>query len=173
VVFPLGLIRAIIRDGTIEYSLCRVRVESEYMKSQVEPEYEYRSAVLEYKSEYNTVVLESRTRVRVQDSSPPSLAIIYTVADTSDWIRNFLLSLWANYAFVASRCYCLCHTGIFTIMVALIPAHKAIFTTSTTLSFLLLLVHCCNLAQSACVSVSNILSFLLLYSSSLHAECYS
>ena len=41
-----------------EYSLCRVRVESEYRKSQVESKYEYLPAVLEYESEYGISVLE-------------------------------------------------------------------------------------------------------------------
>jgi hypothetical protein len=45
------------------YSLCQVRVESEYRKSQVESKYEYHPAVLDDESEYRHCGTRVRTRL--------------------------------------------------------------------------------------------------------------
>jgi hypothetical protein len=80
-------------DGSIqrwnEYSLCRVRVESEYRKSQIESKYEYRPVVLEYESKYGFAVLEYGLEYRapglesvLESSNHPSRNVLVAKVST-------------------------------------------------------------------------------------------
>ena len=73
-----------------EYSLCRVRVESEYRKSQVESKYEYLPAVLEYESEYGISVLEYGLEYRAP--------VLESVLESSDLpSRNIPVSFFSTF----------------------------------------------------------------------------
>ena len=73
-----------------EYSLCWVRVESEYRKSQVESKYEYLPAVLEYESEYSISVLEYGLEYRAP--------VLESVLESSDLpSRNIPVSFFSMF----------------------------------------------------------------------------